>query len=438
MVPYTVPFVNGYLKTPFTYRQEFEVDVAVMSSVILTPSRPLSNSTTDLLNKIDIGLTNFLIYEIFLNRKMDLNKKLPTEKDMLNQLKSGNVELLLPALRFSEKELRNDESRRFDALVEASWDGIKAKFAVECKALSTPKAFQDGLNFIKTSPPPKGYQPLLYVPFFNERQLQELEREGISGIDLCGNMVVIVPGKFSVFRSGGQNRFRFSDTIKNIYRRNSSMVGRVFLVHSSYNAVQDVWSEINRRDILIDSCGRVPTNLSTVSKALKTLAEDLVIERSGAIRLLQPDKLLDKLSENYIPPKIKQRVQLKITENTGMLQKLLQKEAKKVGVPLVATGISSVMRYAVMQQGDMISIYCPRLETLLERMPGSQTDRFPNLELIETEDATVYFDARQNEGFWWASPVQVYLELMAGDKRDREIAVQVRLNIINAVQKVGQ
>ena len=35
-------------------------------------------------------------------------------------------------------------------------------------------------------------------------------------------------------------------------------------------------------------------------------------------------------------------------------------------------------------------------------------------------------------------PVQVYLELMAGDKRDREIAVQVRLNIINAVQKVGQ
>jgi hypothetical protein len=39
-----------------------------------------------------------------------------------------------------------------------------------------------------------------------------------------------------------------------------------------------------------------------------------------------------------------------------------------------------------------------------------------------TEDETVYFDARQEKDFWWASPVQVYLELMAGDKRDQETA----------------
>jgi hypothetical protein len=45
---------------------------------------------------------------------------------------------------------------------------------------------------------------------------------------------------------------------------------------------------------------------------------------------------------------------------------------------------------------------------------------------LETEDETVYFDARQQVGFWWTSPVQVYLELMAGDKRDREAAEQVK------------
>jgi len=363
---------------------------------------------------------------------------MPTEKEMLEQLKRGKVALPPLFLRFLGEGLQNGGSRRFDALVEASWGGIKAKFAVECKALSTPKAFQDGLNLLKTSRLPKGYQPLLFVPFLNERQLQELERESISGIDLCGNMVVVVSGILAVFRGGGKNRFRSSDPIKNIYRKDSSMVGRVFLVRPSYNAVQEVWSEINRRNILMDRWDRVPTNLSTVSKALKTLEEDLVIERVGAIRLLQPDKLLDKLSENYIPPKIKQRVQLKITENVSVIRKLLQKQAKAVGVPLVTTGISSVMRYAVMQRGEMISIYCPRLEMLLERMPGSQSDRFPNLELLETEDATVYFDARQEEDFWWASPVQVYLELMAGDKRDQEIAEQVRLNIIKAVQKVDQ
>ena len=75
---------------------------------------------------------------------------------------------------------------------------------------------------------------------------------------------------------------------------------------------------------------------------------------------------------------------------------------------------------------------------LMERLSGSQTDRFPDLELIETDDETVYFDARQDAEFWWASPVQVYLELMAGDKRDRETAEQVRALILKDVERVRQ
>ena len=93
--------------------------------------------------------------------------------------------------------------------------------------------------------------------------------------------------------------------------------------------------------------------------------------------------------------------------------------------------MSSVGRYAVMQRGDLLSVYCPRLDILLERLPGSQSDRFPNLELIETEDETAFFDGRQEMNFWWASPVQVYLELMAGDKREQETAEQVKSYIIN-------
>jgi hypothetical protein len=37
---------------------------------------------------------------------------------------------------------------------------------------------------------------------------------------------------------------------------------------------------------------------------------------------------------------------------------------------------------------------------LLERMSGSRTDRFPNVELIETDDETVYFDAEREAEFW--------------------------------------
>jgi hypothetical protein len=69
---------------------------------------------------------------------------------------------------------------------------------------------------------------------------------------------------------------------------------------------------------------------------------------------------------------------------------------------------------------------------------ASQTDRFPNLELLETEDETVYFDARQKGDVWWASPVQVYLELMAGDKRDQETAEQVKSCILKNFQTVQE
>jgi hypothetical protein len=75
---------------------------------------------------------------------------------------------------------------------------------------------------------------------------------------------------------------------------------------------------------------------------------------------------------------------------------------------------------------------------LLKPLSGNQSDRFPNLELIETEDETVYFDARQKDNFWWASPVQVYLELMTGDKRDQETAEQVRSFLLRDLEPVRQ
>ena len=350
---------------------------------------------------------------------------------MIEQLRMGRVSLPPLSFRLLKGGPQAGGNLYFDALVEASWGESIAKFAVECKSLSTPKAFQDGLNLLKTSSVPEGCRPLLLVPFLNERKLQELEREKISGIDLCGNGVVVIPEMFAVFRSGEKNRFTSSAPIKNIYRKNSSMVGRVFLLRSGYETVQDICAEINRRNLLVKRWDKKAMSLSTVSKALKTLQEDLIISREDTIRLLQPDKLLQKLSENYAPPNIKERIRLKVPERIGTIEELLGKESQALGLPLAAAGMSSVSRYAVMQRGDLLSVYCPRLDILLERLSGSQSDRFPNLELIETEDETVYFDGREEENFWWASPVQVYLELMAGDKRDQETAEQVNSYIIN-------
>jgi hypothetical protein len=369
-------------------------------------------------------------------KKMNKFRKKPTEKEMLGQLREGKVQLPPLSIRFLDRRRNVGVNPRLDAFIEVSWQQNLAKFVVECKALSTPKAFRNSVNLLKTLPIPKGYLPLLFMPFLNEKQLRELEREGISGIDLCGNGVVIVPDSFAVFRSGGKNRFPSSALIKNIYRKNSSMVGRVFLHCFAYDSVQEVCAEINRRNPLVNRWSKKAISLSTVSKALKTLEEDLIILRESTIKLVQPDKLLEKLSQNYDNPMVKRRIRMKVSENEGALLGLLLKISEDPYLPLVATGLSSITQYAVMQRGDMLSVYCPRLEGLLELLPGDQSNRFPNLELLETEDETVYFDARQQGGIWRTSPVQVYLELMSGDKRDREVAEQVKSLLMKDFESV--
>jgi hypothetical protein len=102
----------------------------------------------------------------------------------------------------------------------------------------------------------------------------------------------------------------------------------------------------------------------------------------------------------------------------------------------VLTGSSSTGEYAVIAREPIQSFYCFNLDSLLKRF-GQQleeTSRFPNVELIETEDDFVFFDVRDT---LVASPVQSYLELMRGDKREQETAEQIREAILQPLKRKG-
>lgn len=360
---------------------------------------------------------------------------MPTKKEIIEQVRRGEIKLPPLSFNFLADELTSDGTSHFDTLIEAKWKKKTAKFVVVCKSKSTPKAFLNSINQLKLLSPPKGFLPMLVMPFLNESKLLELEKEGISGIDLCGNGVVVVPGRFYIFRSGNKNIYPASDTIiKNIYQNKTSMVARVFFAREDYSAVNEVWAEINRRNYLATYLDKSKISLSTISKSLKSLEEDLIIDRKASIRILQLDKLLMKLSANYTPPKIREKVLLKISSKNETLRELLIRQSRELNLPIAATGKSSVTQYTVMQRGDVLSVYCTRLEKILEQLPGNRSTRFPNLELIETDDEFVYFDARKKNKFRWASPLQVYLELMAGDKRDKETAEQVKSLLLKNIE----
>lgn len=373
----------------------------------------------------------FLKYGIFLFKKMGTNKKMITEQEALERIAKGSLRLppLTIALRGQGRPLVGYDG--VDAVLGITWQDETYCFGAEYSPRSTPREFQSALDRTLRVNKATDLQPMVLTPFLNEKQLLELADRKISGLDFSSNGVVVVPGQLFVFRSGSPNQFPASETIRNVYRRNSSVVARAFLARPTFESVNSI-----KAFIQMNGGHAAAISLSTVSKVLKVLEEDLIVSREkGAIRLIQPEKLLDNLTANFIRPSIRRFMVGKSPHETEDLMRLLSESSLRHQVWLVGTGVGSVSQYAVMARENSLSVYCTDQYRLLTGVEFKETSRFPNLEIIETQDKTVYFDTQRYRGFEWASPVQTYLELTAGDQRERDTAGQVKEVILRHLRE---
>lgn len=386
----------------------------------------------------------------------------PRETELLAFLTSGQLQFQPLQVMEVQPEASYVSGRGrevLDALLTLRWGDRTYRFVVEAYHLWTPKAVSQKVDQAQRYARLTGTYPLILVPYLSEEWLLVLEAQGVSGIDLCGNGVIVVPGELLVLRTGFANRFRWPGTIKNVYRKNSSIVARIFLLVPEFGSVQEVLREIQKRG------GEI--TLATVSKVCKSLEEDLVIERSRGrapvvgsprrrqsgkssqpsrvqpapsvrrTRLLQPEKLLDLLARSYTPPEVRRSFRGKCTLQPEELRKRLDSWKSDSSVKVVLTGARSVEAYAIMAREPMQLFYCTDIEAVLRYLGDGirETDRFANVTLLETRDNFVYFDRRPG---LIASPIQSYLELLAGDKRERETADQVRRVILGPLGQDSQ
>jgi hypothetical protein len=354
-------------------------------------------------------------------------RQIATEAEILARLRRGDIDL--PPLEVEKVEvLGGAGDTGLDALITFGWQKKRYRFAAEVRRLWTPKAVTEAAGQIQRTAASQRLSPLVIVPYLDQERLRELEARGISGIDLCGNGIVVVPGELLVFRTGTPNRYRWEGRIKNVYRGASAMVARAFLLTGGFRSVGEALDKLRALG------GEV--TLPTVSKVCKNLEQDLVIERargetptSRSLRLLQPGKLLDLLCENYEPPELTTFLSGKFAVSPGALVETLQAWEKKKGRKVVRTGASSVEGYAVMAREPVETFYCTDALELKKGLGKefTETERFANVRFLETQDESVYFDRRSS---LLASPVQTYLELATGEKREKETAEQVRRFIL--------
>ncbi|MBI5883728.1 MAG: hypothetical protein HZB91_11565 [Elusimicrobia bacterium] len=311
---------------------------------------------------------------------------------------------------------------RPDAKITLAWQDRKVAFLAEVKARTAPKIVSESLWQIKNARGRADRNFLLVVPFLSQTIVELLNREGVSGIDLSGNYLIQTPGILAV-RLDQKNRFPESQPIKNIFAGSSSIVGRLFLSEKKrYESVNEVFGAIRTLGGSL--------SLSAVSKVLKGLEDELIIEKGNkGISLLQPEKLLQRLEGGYRPPKITATIRLQLPRK-GFKSFQDLSEALPPSARWVLSGQSSTDRYGITTQEEVTTAYVTDLGVWAQY----ESDRIYDAALNRTADSFPYFDAQTHNKLRYASPIQCYLELSKLDKREHEIAATVREAILNKLK----
>lgn len=313
-----------------------------------------------------------------------------------------------------------------DAILDVVYRNRSGRFVVELKSDAKPQTLKLAIEQAKEYARAYGDgAPMVVAPFISGTKLKELLDAGVSALDFCGNGAVETD-QFFFFKTGNPNQYRDSAPIRSAYRGDSSLVARVFLLQPKFQAVGDILETIKERGGSL--------TFGTVSKALKRLESDLVIERPSRseIKLIQVERLLDQLHEEYQPPKIESTWEGKVELSASGLLKKLERIASPSDI--VRTGNASAQEYAVYAGEPIVECYCRNgPPSILEKLEVTtkQTKSFSNLRLLQTNDQRVYFDRRSELAI---SPIQSWLEMATGDKRQKESSEQIKQLLRKSVE----
>jgi hypothetical protein len=271
--------------------------------------------------------------------------------------------------------------------------------------------------------------PLIIAPYIAKKQSQMLQNKGISWIDLSGNMSVRISNQIYIERTGRKNRFPDTAPIKKIFQGTSSLVSRALILKpEGFTSLYQIVDFINEHNANI--------TISTVSKVIKSLEEELLINKSGKrIYVIDKEKLLDRLAEGYIDS-VKRKRMKTYRYATDDFKKLFFSFYER-NIDYAAGGF-----YAAQIKGlaitEQVSLFVKDIEQVktasrnnwIKITPDAE---FGNLIITEAEDPGVWFNVlplRTNREPV-VDDIELYLEMMADTPRGPKVAELLKQRILN-------
>ena len=136
--------------------------------------------------------------------------------------------------------------------------------------------------------------------------------------------------------------------------------------------------------------------------------------------------MLDLLRDNYRRPDTKRR-QGKVKDIQNLIAQAAEVAEKN---KILIAGRTQIPYVILPSSSNMTSLYVSSAAPFLREFGFKETNRFPDVEFLETDDPTVYFNRRSNVPIPCISPLQAYLELSKGGKREQEAAEPLRGDIL--------
>lgn len=260
-----------------------------------------------------LKMNRFPVWEIVRNRKlpslyvvfpkhMDFpsentteNKKPPTAYELRGMLERGEVKL--PSVQITlYQDAMPLPDHQIDGRLKVQWGGRDAVFAFEYKATNTPRMLETAVIQANLHAHHTGFLPLVILPYLSEAALTTLDRSGTSGIDLCGNGLLIAEN-FRFWRSGQPNHYKDSRPIRNPFYGDSSIFARCFLLRDSFSSLSDLGQFA--QDCTFDAypaLRQTALTQGTASKVVQSLVDELTVRKvNGGLELHDRRRLLTLL-----------------------------------------------------------------------------------------------------------------------------------------------
>jgi len=365
-----------------------------------------------------------------------------TEREIIQHLQRAGDQFAPLRINRFEEQVNLPQGFQADAIIEFSiQDGPCFEAFVEIVLVPTPKNILEKSRALfdyisKTNKP--NIIPLIIAPYIGKRQVKMLADKGISWIDISGNMSVRVSNQIYIERTGQRNRFPDTAPIKKIFQGTSSLVSRALLLKpEGFSSLYEVVDFINKRNANITK--------STVSKVLKSLEEELLVNRSRSlISVTSQEKLLDRLTEsyiNYIKRKESKTYRFSVQKPRYALLKRNVQKSNYLACGFYATQIKGL------GVTNEIMICVRNMDQARKDFDFLEPDtEFGNVKLIENNDIEIWFNSVEIEltiesvikvTIPVVDDIELYLEMMADTPRGPKIAEQLKRRILEKADISG-